>query len=579
MVLPKVSKESVFEALNIIDRDGVPNQNQSIKYNLVTEDGKKYPPKYVVAVAKHIENGKPISTEGFNAIDAAHYLRKLGFTITEQNEQDNPMNETNPFDWVDFYKEFAQKLLEYKNDRTTLIEKVRAIYENTGLALPTLEKDNNIIDIDPFTVFALFNKGITDNNRKKITAAIKDLFSVKAPLPTSFGGIPVVNNLKATYYRFISERRDSDIGDLWGLFESALAYVDNHSAENQNRLIEYITRAKEMGGNGYAKITMGLFWIAPDTFVNLDSSNKKYLYESGEVPSEVLQGLPKMRNSCKPSVYFDILERLRNYIDSDATPLRSFPELSRTAYFYDYKKDQPNITGPEQEPRYWTYAPGEKAKHWDEFYKAKIIAIGWNNIGDLNEFDSKNDIKEELTKTLGPGSHKNSAKTLWQFSHAMNTGAIVFATKGKYLIVGRGIVESDYEYDKSRSSYKHIRKIKWTHRGEWQNPRGYSIRTLDEITERTGYIDILNELLEVDPDDDGNNKKSPPYTKDDFLSEVYMDEDNYDKLTSLILRKKNIILQGAPGVGKTFAARRLAARCGTAWSPGKSCRARRPIPL
>lgn len=48
------------------------------------------------------------------------------------------------------------------------------------------------------------------------------------------------------------------------------------------------------------------------------------------------------------------------------------------------------------------------------------------------------------------------------------------------------------------------------------------------------------------------------YTKDDFLKEVFITETEYDKLCSLILRKKNIILQGAPGVGKTFSAKRLA---------------------
>ena len=48
------------------------------------------------------------------------------------------------------------------------------------------------------------------------------------------------------------------------------------------------------------------------------------------------------------------------------------------------------------------------------------------------------------------------------------------------------------------------------------------------------------------------------YTKDNFLSEVYMTEERYNALTGVLLNKLNIILQGAPGVGKTFAARRLA---------------------
>ncbi len=51
---------------------------------------------------------------------------------------------------------------------------------------------------------------------------------------------------------------------------------------------------------------------------------------------------------------------------------------------------------------------------------------------------------------------------------------------------------------------------------------------------------------------------SDSYTKADFLTEVYMTEERYDHLTSLLKNKKNVILQGAPGVGKTFCAKRLA---------------------
>lgn len=56
------------------------------------------------------------------------------------------------------------------------------------------------------------------------------------------------------------------------------------------------------------------------------------------------------------------------------------------------------------------------------------------------------------------------------------------------------------------------------------------------------------------------NKKDTEnkYTKQDFLNEVFITEQDYDKLSTLLIRKKNIILQGAPGVGKTFSAKRLA---------------------
>ena len=53
MAIPKLKKQDVIDALKFIDENGVPEHNTSVKYVLVSEDGKKYPPKYVVAVADH----------------------------------------------------------------------------------------------------------------------------------------------------------------------------------------------------------------------------------------------------------------------------------------------------------------------------------------------------------------------------------------------------------------------------------------------------------------------------------------------------------------------------------------------
>lgn len=47
------------------------------------------------------------------------------------------------------------------------------------------------------------------------------------------------------------------------------------------------------------------------------------------------------------------------------------------------------------------------------------------------------------------------------------------------------------------------------------------------------------------------------YTKTHFLEEVYISEKQYDVISKLLKKKKNIVIQGAPGVGKTFAATRL----------------------
>ena len=87
MAIPKLKKEYIIEALKYIDKNGVPVHNQSTKYELVTDDGKRYPPKYVVGVADHLANGVDISTDGYNAIEAKSYLENQGFTIEMKQQE------------------------------------------------------------------------------------------------------------------------------------------------------------------------------------------------------------------------------------------------------------------------------------------------------------------------------------------------------------------------------------------------------------------------------------------------------------------------------------------------------------
>ncbi|WP_303961108.1 McrB family protein [Succinatimonas hippei] len=81
MAIPRVEKQNILDALKFIDNNGVPGHNVSTKYFLVSKDGKKYPPMYVIAVAEHLANGTEISTAGFNAVEAKNYLENCGFTI------------------------------------------------------------------------------------------------------------------------------------------------------------------------------------------------------------------------------------------------------------------------------------------------------------------------------------------------------------------------------------------------------------------------------------------------------------------------------------------------------------------
>ena len=88
MAVPKLNKQDIMDALKFIDEKGVPEHNVSTKYVLVSEDGKTYPPKYVVAVADHLANGTDISTASFGSEDARNCLESMGFSIeTKQQEK------------------------------------------------------------------------------------------------------------------------------------------------------------------------------------------------------------------------------------------------------------------------------------------------------------------------------------------------------------------------------------------------------------------------------------------------------------------------------------------------------------
>ena len=128
------------------------------------------------------------------------------------------MSESKEFSWIDFYMELANKLVPYSQDRSSLISKIKAIFERAKLNLPKLEKGGNVYDTDPFTVFGLFNKGITTENRLKIIYGFATEFGVAAAIPTNFDGIPVLNNQKATFYGFEDDRGENDLNNLWDVF-------------------------------------------------------------------------------------------------------------------------------------------------------------------------------------------------------------------------------------------------------------------------------------------------------------------------------------------------------------------------
>lgn len=257
--------------------------------------------------------------------------------------------------------------------------------------------------------------------------------------------------------------------------------------------------------------------------------------------------------NCYPDPEFHLLAQTIIYCSSDIPVETEQPKvLGRGAAVADEDVET---------KRYWIYSPGNGAVLWDECYNNGFMAIGWDEIGDLTAYSSKDEMKQAMKEEIDPSlSYMNAAHATWQFVHDMKPGDIVFAKKGMYHIIGRGVVASDYIFDSSRKEYKNIRKVNWTHRGEWPHPGQAVLKTLTDLTPYTDYVDKLNALFENDAVDDVEEQEIeyPAYDAENFLEEVFMDEDSYETLVGLVRNKRNVILQGAPGVGKTFAAKRLA---------------------
>jgi MoxR-like ATPase/predicted RNA-binding protein with PUA-like domain len=587
------------------------------------------------------------------------------------------------YTWIPFYKELSQKLLQFRNDRKPLIN---WIYDNLDGYINHLKDDpdgRRVVDVDPFTVFAIINRGITYDRKMEICAKFKSFLNISAPVPKDFYGVTEMNSQRSNFMAFAYKRKDGDINRLWNVFETAVLGKDIE--EPYNALDgQYLIRFN---------ITFGLFWIRPDLFLPLDSRSQDLL-ASIDIYFDNSRFL-------RYDEYRKVMSQLDEKMRTESLGYTNYQEFSYAAFLRSNKESKKEKKNVSDEKCYWVYAPGEQARFWEEYYQEGTMGLGWNKIDDLTNYKTIDDYKEPLKQYYGvQTSHKQEACMLYNFAYDMKPGDIVFAKKGRSMIVGRGVVTSDYYYDKQHEDHPHLRKINWTDKGEWRTDSMQAMKTLTNITRFPEYVEQLNKLIDGESDmpkvaeeptrkqywwlvanpkiwslasmkigeeqeyslynDEGNKRRifknfldakvgdvvigyesSPTkqivnlleiskssdgeeigfrnvenlptridfsdlknleglknmeylknqqgsffkvtpdefdiimdvirgdnplpkqethevYTRENFLDDVFVSYDYYENLENLLLRKKNLILQGAPGVGKTYAARRLA---------------------
>lgn len=239
------------------------------------------------------------------------------------------------FEWTRFYEAVADKLLAFKQDRTRLVQAIRGFSARVE-GLGHLSEDNYagggmgfVRDICPFTVMGLFNRGITLANRRKIAEELARLLGVTEPVPTSFEGIPVLNNQNSWYFPFEANRDANHIDRLWELFEAGLELA---SANDDGAIARFSAAFDQINGRPQAawNLTFGLYWIRPWYFLTLDSRSKVFVTQKLAIPL----GLNGPKGRCNAADYVAAMDTLETRFREAAYPVHSYPELSLEAWKY-----------------------------------------------------------------------------------------------------------------------------------------------------------------------------------------------------------------------------------------------------
>ena len=215
---------------------------------------------------------------------------------------------------------------------------------------------------------------------------------------------------------------------------------------------------------------------------------------------------------------------------------------AQTALWYYASKLRKN-----SQKQIWLFLGGKDAKdyHFEEMYNDGVMALcGWDLTGDLSDCKDEDSIEARRQTVLEYKYNTGNLKGMLNaIANEIKEGDIILAKYSKSDIVGMGTVTSDYHYEDASTYGKHIRDITWTHKGTWHcqkilkefGQEEFPAKALTNIS-KAKYTSKLLELIEGESNETRTNDKN--------LSPM--------KEVDILKQKKQIVLQGAPGTGKTY---------------------------
>lgn len=313
------------------------------------------------------------------------------------------------FKWTRFYEALADALSRYHSDRRDLTEFVLKLADKHELSYI---KGKEIEDIDPFTVMGIFNRGMTDENRRKLAAEIAAFLNVEEAAPVSFEAIPILNNQKSWFFWGKGAREDDDIDNLWSLFDAAKKYADDTEGEETEDFIKAYDQVASQKGIRW-NLTMGLYWIRPWFYPTLESQSQDYLSSLSIKPE--LNGPKK---SCSAKDYLLLRENLLLRFAEDGFPVHSFPELSLKAWQKPVLKN------------------AGKSQTWKSAVLSRVKDLCFNkNDANFSRVEFQQHYLDEL-QALYPNSKSAEYTIDKEMQNLRDEGEIEFSQKGQYLWLG-----------------------------------------------------------------------------------------------------------------------------------------------